>query len=136
MKRGTVLMGRPRCPDGGACHHSCRPGPCFRVQSCGPLSVAGFPEDAWPPIVVELHAIIERMVTFADDLDSDLECTTPAYGVPGHAHCAACCYGTGRIITNASEGARADAADALRRSAAIIRAEADDQARLNTERAW
>lgn len=21
-------------------------------------------------------------------------CTTPAYGVPGRAHCAACCYGT------------------------------------------
>lgn len=22
-------------------------------------------------------------------------CTTPAYGAPGYAHCAACCYGTG-----------------------------------------
>ena len=24
----------------------------------------------------------------------DTTCTTPAYGAPGHAHCAACCYGT------------------------------------------
>lgn len=126
------MTDRLRCPDDGACHHSCRPGPCFRVQGCAPLSAAF---GSWPPIVVELHALVEKLLSFADELDSDLECTTPAYGVPGHAHCAACCYGTGRIITNASEGARADAADALRRSAAIIRVEADDQGRLARERA-
>lgn len=24
-----------------------------------------------------------------------MECASPAYGAPGHAHCAACCYGVG-----------------------------------------
>lgn len=48
-----ALEARP-CPDGGACHHSCA-GPCFRVQSCGPLSGV-YPDDEWPPRVVEAHA--------------------------------------------------------------------------------
>lgn len=43
------------CPDGGTCHHLCRER-CFRVLTCGPLSIAGYPGDAWPREVVLQHA--------------------------------------------------------------------------------
>jgi hypothetical protein len=39
-----------RCPDGGACHHSCAAG-CYRVRVAGPLTGA-FPGDKWPAQVV------------------------------------------------------------------------------------
>lgn len=29
------------CRDQGACHHQCGAGPCFREESCAPLSVTG-----------------------------------------------------------------------------------------------
>lgn len=35
------------CPDGGVCHHECET-VCYRVQACGPLSAARYPNDAWP----------------------------------------------------------------------------------------
>lgn len=70
------------------------------------------------------------MDEYADELDGDLVCTSPAGGLGPGSHCAACCYGTGRIITNRSEQAMADAADALRRSARELRADAADQDRL------
>lgn len=38
---------RGACPDGGACHHECELGACFRVAHCEPLSGV-FPGDAWP----------------------------------------------------------------------------------------
>jgi hypothetical protein len=49
---------RIMCPDGGTCHHGCaeRDGRCFRVQTCEPLSIAGFPGDEWPESVRALHA--------------------------------------------------------------------------------
>ena len=42
-----------RCPDDGACHHSCGPFDCFRVRNCAPLSEYG-PE--WKPEDVEKFA--------------------------------------------------------------------------------
>lgn len=41
-----------------------------------------------------LHRL-EDTVEVAERLMAGYECTTPAYGAPGYAHCAACCYGTG-----------------------------------------
>lgn len=76
------------------------------------------------------RAEADRMDEYADELDGDLVCTTPGGGLGPGSHCAACCYGTGRIITNRSEQAMADAADALRRSARELRADAADQDRL------
>lgn len=49
------------CPDTGTCHHACpttdgRHGvPCFRVLTCAPLSIAGFPGDRWPDAVRQEH---------------------------------------------------------------------------------
>jgi len=40
-----------RCPDGGACHHSCTD-KCYRVECCGPLSGV-FPNDEWPDALTE-----------------------------------------------------------------------------------
>lgn len=45
-----------RCPDSGSCHHECpEGGACFRVLTCGPLSIAGYPHDEWPEAIVEEH---------------------------------------------------------------------------------
>lgn len=46
-----------RCADGGRCHHQCRPGPCFRVMSAGPLSNV-FPGDTWPEPVVQAERVL------------------------------------------------------------------------------
>jgi hypothetical protein len=70
--------------------------------------------------VPDLDTLLARMRVLADDLDGPLQCTHPAYGVPGYAHCAACCGNTGQVITNAEEQAMADAAQALRRAVAAI----------------
>lgn len=43
------------CPDGGACHHECEPSACFRVRSCGPLSIAQYPDDEWPLEILQEH---------------------------------------------------------------------------------
>lgn len=40
-----------------------------------------------------LH-VLDRTVEVAQRLAATYECTSPAYGAPGHPHCAACCYGT------------------------------------------
>lgn len=40
------------CPDQGRCHHECGAGPCWRVQSCGPLSGV-YPGNTWPADVIE-----------------------------------------------------------------------------------
>lgn len=37
-----------QCPDGGRCHHGCSLDECWRVESAGPLSAAGFQDDEWP----------------------------------------------------------------------------------------
>jgi hypothetical protein len=77
-------------------------------------------QEAAPPSTATEAA--DRMA-FADEIVDPLICRTPAYGVPGHAHCAACCYGTGLIITCAEDEAIADAAKALQHAAALLRAQ-------------
>jgi hypothetical protein len=52
------------CPDGGACHHWCADGPCFRVETCGPLSGV-FPDDQWPSPAVPVPA--DRLAQIAAD---------------------------------------------------------------------
>lgn len=42
-----VPTAAPGCPDGGACHHECDGGPCWRVANAGPLSGV-YPDDQWP----------------------------------------------------------------------------------------
>lgn len=42
------------CPDGGACHHSCKTS-CWRVVHALPLSAAKYPDDRWPADVVDAH---------------------------------------------------------------------------------
>lgn len=43
------------CPDGGACHHLCGGGRCFRVECASPLSAAGW-GDTWPDEVKAAEA--------------------------------------------------------------------------------
>lgn len=66
--------------------------------------------------------LVERMVTLADEIMDPLLCRQPAYGAPGYAHCAACCYGTGYVVTCDEEQAMVEAANALTKAAALIRA--------------
>lgn len=68
----------------------------------------------------KMSALADRMVAFANELIAPMLCTTPAYGVPGAIHCAACCYGTGIIVTCAEDQAIADAATALHKAASGI----------------
>lgn len=70
----------------------------------------------------EPDELVERMSALADEIMKPLECVSPAYGVPGYAHCAACCYGKGYVVTCDAEQAMVDAASALNRAAALIRA--------------
>lgn len=104
--------------------------PAARCPSCGQASTPergpGSPQsirhtDGCP--TDRLDRLLTRMSDLADALDGPLECTHPAYGAPGVAHCAACCYGTGRVITSPGEQAMADTADQLRRAAVAIKAE-------------
>lgn len=68
----------------------------------------------------EAAARAARIRRFADDLVDHLVCRTPGYGVPGHPHCAACCYGTGVIITCDEDQALVDAAKALHYAADLL----------------
>jgi hypothetical protein len=62
----------------------------------------------------------KRMRAFAEELVDPMICRTPAYGVPGFAHCAACCYGTGLVITDEVDEAIAAAATALHNAAGLL----------------
>jgi hypothetical protein len=46
---------------------------------------------------------LDRVAETASRLAASYECTTPAYGAPGHPHCAACCYGTMIAATSMEE---------------------------------
>lgn len=65
-------------------------------------------------------SLATRMRDFATELLAPMECTEPAYGVPGHPHCAACCYGTLLVVTCAEDQAVVDAAKALDYAASLI----------------
>lgn len=68
----------------------------------------------------ERDDLAARVVALADELIDPLICRTPAYGAPGHPHCAACCYGTGLIITDDDEQFVADTTLAMHRIAAML----------------
>lgn len=63
--------------------------------------------------------LAERLERLADELVDPMVCREPAYGAPGRAHCAACCYGTLLVITCEEDQACADAAKAMHRAASI-----------------
>jgi hypothetical protein len=63
---------------------------------------------------------IARLRSLADEIAEPLVCRDPAYGAPGHAHCAACCYGTLRVITCAEDEAIWAAVDAMQTAARIL----------------
>lgn len=64
----------------------------------------------------------DRMTAMANELLEPMLCRQPGYGVPGAAggHCAACCYGTGVVITCAEDRAIYEAAEALSKAAAVM----------------
>jgi hypothetical protein len=63
------------------------------------------------------EGLAKRMSDFADELIDPMICQSPAYGAPGYAHCAACCYGTGVIITCDEDQAIYNAVLALHQAA-------------------
>lgn len=71
--------------------------------------------------MVDPAELAERLMQFADEIADPLVCRQPAYGAPGHPHCAGCCYGTGYVVTCAADEAILAAADALIAAADIIR---------------
>lgn len=56
MLEGGPGEPKRKCPDDGTCHHDCGVGPCFRVQTCGPLSGV-YPRDEWPASVLAANAV-------------------------------------------------------------------------------
>jgi hypothetical protein len=75
----------------------------------------------WPE-GVPWDATVKRMLALADELEAPLVCTKPGYGAPGHSHCAACCYGTGFVVTCDKDEAVLKAATALRDAVQITSA--------------
>jgi hypothetical protein len=67
----------------------------------------------------------EGLRSLARRLDDQFECTEPAYGVPGHAHCAACCYGTGMIVESDEAADVVRAAEVIRRLSFVTDARKD-----------
>lgn len=64
----------------------------------------------------EFDELLDRMMALSVEIEDLYECTQPAYGVPGHAHCAACCYGTGFLTTCSEDQAMVDAALSMRKA--------------------
>ena len=75
------------------------------------------------------HRLTDTLET-AERLAKGYECTTPAYGAPGYAHCAACCYGTGIAASSMEEFETAQVLGAVPSLIAAI--EAERQRRLST----
>jgi len=67
--------------------------------------------------------LARNLRTQAYELEALIACTEPGYGAPGHAHCAACCYGTGIIVTSLTDQQVADTITALRRLADTLEQE-------------
>lgn len=67
-------LNRPKCPDGGTCHHDCGD-VCWRVRTCGPLSGV-FPGDRWPDDVEAAHKAgdgrvrVEDIIVSSDQKDA------------------------------------------------------------------
>jgi hypothetical protein len=65
---------------------------------------------------------VSELRELADELIDPMICREPAFGAPGHAHCAACCGGTGLVVTCEEEQATVDAVKAMRHLADLIEA--------------
>ena len=61
----------------------------------------------WQADLANLRRLIDRVL-------EPMKCTTPAYGAPGYAHCAACCYNTGWEVTSLEELRMCEALDTAR----------------------
>lgn len=68
-------------------------------------------------------ALAKRMRDFADELVDPMVCRQPAGGLGPGTHCAACCYGTGLIITCDEDQALVDAGRALHAAATVLERE-------------
>lgn len=66
--------------------------------------------------------LAERLDAFAEELIAPLICRDPAYGAPGFAHCAACCRGTGLVLTCQQDQDIADLVFAMHKIAREFRA--------------
>lgn len=82
------------------------------------------PEPVLPDDFAEAEAgpmaLGNRLTQMANELLEPMLCKTPAYGYPGApgGHCAACCYGTGVVITCDEDRLIYEAAEALSKAAA------------------
>lgn len=77
--------------------------------------------------VWSLARFAEQIEALEAELIDPLLCRTPAYGAPGYAHCAACCYGTGVIVTCEHDEAVVEAAKMLGKAAVLLRQHARAQ---------
>ena len=69
---------------------------------------------------IDAVGLAQRMTDFAAELVDPMVCRTPEHGVPGRAHCAACCGGTGLVVTCDADQAIATAAAALNHAASLL----------------
>ena len=102
----------------------------LRVLGRGPVSLTRVRSDAeWAAIraaeVLALRVRAAEVDGWATELVDPLVCRTPAYGHPAYPHCAACCGGTGVVVTCDAEQAIVDAVDALHEAARRLRRAAD-----------
>jgi hypothetical protein len=74
----------------------------------------------------QAHDLADRMKELANEIIDPYICRDPAYGAPGYAHCAACCSGTGLVITCDEDQTMVDAAMALEKAAAMLKGVAAD----------
>jgi hypothetical protein len=65
--------------------------------------------------------LADRLEAFAAELLAPLRCTTPAGNPEPGMHCAACCYGTGYLLTCEEDQLVLDLADQARTVAAALR---------------
>lgn len=79
-------------------------------------------EPAMPDVeTIDPIALADRLRSFADEIVEPLRCMHPAGGLGPGTHCAACCYGTGLIVTDATDQAIAEAARAMRAAETMLR---------------
>lgn len=72
----------------------------------------------------QLLDLADRLEHLADELVDPMVCRDPAYGAPGYDHCAACCYGTGYVVTCPEDQQLVDTATAMTAAARQLRADA------------
>lgn len=73
---------------------------------------------------VDPLALAEKIDALATEILDPFVCRTPAYGAPGRAHCAACCGGTGFVITMRVEKLMVELGKSMHVAARVLRQEA------------